>query len=160
MSAAQLARPRAKRDTASGRLLRGAPFALRVVRRSGGPAGIVYRRMAAPGRPDRLTNIASLSPLAFIAGRSLVNAASRSLVGRQPSLEPGPFIPLDLDWGARLACFAHVSAGLREADRIARAASALQHSSGTEAAFWLGLIERDPSSRTIRALRILTEATQ
>ena len=89
-----------------------------------------------------------------------MKAASRGLLERQPSLEPGPFIPLDLDWGARLACFAHVSAGLREADRISRAASALQHASGTEAAFWLGLIERDTSSRTIRALRILTEATQ
>lgn len=153
-------RPRTKRDAAAERLLRGAPFALRIVRRTEGLAGIVYRRTAAPGRPDRLTNLATLSPLALNAGRSLVNAASRSLVGRPPSLEPGPFIPLDLDWGARLACFAHLSAGLREADRIARAASALQHASGTEAAFWLGLIERDPSSRTIRALRILTEATK
>ncbi len=152
--------PRPARNAERERLVRSAPFALRIVRRREGLAGIVYRRIATPSRTDRLTSIATLSPLAFIAGRSLVKAASRGLLERQPSLEPGPFIPLDLDWGARLACFAHVSAGLREADRISRAASALQHASGTEAAFWLGLIERDTSSRTIRALRILTEATQ
>lgn len=160
MSAAPTTQPAGKRNAAAKRMLRKAPFALRVVRRSGGTAGIVYRRKATPGRPDRLTNIGSISPLALLAGRSLVNAAARSLLGRQPSLEPGPFIPLDLDWGARLACFAHVSAGLREADRIARAATALERYPGTEAAFWLGLIERDTSSRTVRALRILTEATQ
>lgn len=157
---ALLERRPTRRSAERERLLRQAPFALRVVRRTEGVAGIVYRRISTPDRVDRLVNAATVSPLAFTAGRSLMTAASRSVMGRQVTLEPGPFVPLDLDWGARIACFARVTAGLREPDRISRAAGALQHATGTEAAFWLGLIERDPSSRTIRALRILTEATQ
>lgn len=157
-------KPMAKpaRSRASKAKLRAAPFAVRIVRRSSGDAAIIYRRMSGePGkRNDRLVNIGSLSPFGLAAASGLVRAAVKASDARAPGrLAPGPSLPLDHDWGARLACFARVAAGLRDAERLSRAANALYHASGTEAAWWLGLIDRAEGARAVRALRILTEAT-
>lgn len=141
--------------------LRAAPFALRIVRRTDGDAAIIYRRMSGGngGKADQLLNIGAIAPLAYTAATPLLRAAGKAATGRDARLVAGPAVPLDYDWGARLACFARLSAGLRDGGRLARAARAIQDASGTEAAWWLGLIERDSSSRAVRALRILTEAT-
>ena len=155
-------RSRPSRSRAEQAKLRAAPFALRIVRRATGDAAIVYRRMSGePGtRNDRLVNIASLSPLGLAAASGLVRGALKgSDSGASARLAPGPALPLDHDWGARLACFARLAAGLRDAERLSRAANALYHASGSEAALWLGLMDRAESSRAVRALRILTEAT-
>lgn len=157
-------RPKAKatRSRAAQAKLRAAPFALRIVRRSTGDAAIIYRRMSGePGkRNDRLVNVGSLSPLGLAAASGLVRGALKaSDSGASPRLAPGPSLPVDHDWGARLACFARVAAGLRDAERLSRAANALYHASGTEAAWWLGLIDRSEGARAVRALRILTDAT-
>jgi hypothetical protein len=144
----------------SNRKLRAAPFALRIVRRSGGDAAIVYRRMDEGAKRDRLVNVSILAPLPFVAATPLIRAAVKAANDGQVRLKPGPSLPLDHDWGARLACYARISAGLRDADRLARAANAVYHASGAEAAWWLGLMDRQRGSRAVRALRILTEATQ
>lgn len=145
----------------SRRKLRVAPFALRIVHRTGGDAAIVYRRMndGNGGKADQLVKIGAIPPLAYTSGTPLLRAAGRAATGRDARLAAGPAVPLDYDWGARLACYARISAGLHDGGRLSRAARAIQDASGTEAAWWLGLIERDSSSRAVRALRILTEAT-
>ncbi|MCZ2109948.1 MAG: hypothetical protein LC118_10355 [Dehalococcoidia bacterium] len=150
------------------RKLRTAPFALRIVRRAGGDAAIIYRRKAVPGAtrasrtaPERLVSVASLAPLPYGVAIPLARAALRASLetSAPPRLQPGPALPLDHDWGVRLACFARIASGLRDVDRLSRAAAALQNASGAEAAWWLGLMDREDGARAVRALRILTEAT-
>jgi hypothetical protein len=147
--------------------VREAAFALRVVRRRAGTAAILYRRRLTQSGAERLDRIGALSPLAFSAGAPLLREAVRSsngtvMAGGHPGasapLAPGPFKPLDNDWGARVACYTLVARGLRDADRLHRAAAHLRHADGTEAAWWLGLMERANGKRAVRALRILVEA--
>jgi len=159
-------------------LVRAAPFALRVVQRKDGKAAIVYRRRADVQGPDRLQRVAAISPLAFTAATPLLrDAVSKSQIetseysrGNQEAtqdrpanpteLTTGPFHPLDADWGARVACFALVAAGLRDGERLILAASHLRYADPDEAAWWLGRLTRDDNVRALRALRILTEAVQ
>lgn len=140
--------------------IREASFALRVVRRRGGDAAIVYRRALDSRRRERLTRLAALSPLAFSAGAPLLRAAVRASGGQTARLSTGPYHPLDADWGARVACYALIASGLRDAGRLSRAAENVRHADGTEAAWWLGLMTRRDGSRAIRALRILAEAVR
>lgn len=140
--------------------VREASFALRVVRRRGGDAGILYRRRLIAGGQERLDRIAPISPLAFGAGLSLLRSAVRAIAGPGARLTTGPYHPLDHDWGARVACYALVASGLRHAERLHRAAANLQHADGTEAAWWLGLMGRPGGKRAVRALRILVEAVR
>ena len=140
--------------------IREAPFALRVVRRRSGDAGIVYRRRLTKKGEERLDRIGSISPLAFSAGAALLRSGVRKSSGATAVLSYGPYHPLDPDWGARIACYARVAMGLRNPDRLHQAAVNLQHADGTEASWWLGLIQRDNGSRAVRALRILVEAVR
>lgn len=140
--------------------IRQASFALRVVRRRAGDAGILYRRRLTERGEERLDRVAAISPLAFSASASMLRAAVRENSGPEAKLSYGPFHALDHDWGARVAAYALVSRGLRDAGRLHRAAMNLQHADGTEAAWWLGLMERPGGKRAIRALRILTEAVK
>jgi hypothetical protein len=140
--------------------VRQASFALRVVRRRAGDAAIIYRRRVTEKGAERLDRIAPISPLAFSAGGSLLRGAVRALAGPSAKLTTGPFHPLDVDWGARVACYALVAAGLRNADRLHRAATNLQHADGTEAAWWFGLMTQTSGKRARRALRILVEAVK
>ena len=140
--------------------IRQANFALRVVRRRAGDAGILYRRTLTENQEERLTRIAAISPLAFSAGTGLLRDAVRAMSGR-PKLAYGPFHALDPDWGARVACYALVAQGLRNASRLHRAAENLRHADGTEAAWWFGLmVNRSSGRRAVRALRILVEAVK
>jgi hypothetical protein len=151
----------------------GAPFALRIVQRREGLAAIIYRRQATPvyagaKGQDRLRRVAALAPLAFSAARPLLeeaaNSAPRSSRGPRPDrgLCPGPFLPLDTVWGARVACFALLAAGLRDGARLLRAAAHLRQADLAQVTWWLGLLMQPPprtrGSRALRALRILTEA--
>ena len=146
--------------------IRQAPFALRVVQRGGGTAAIVYRRRSDANGRDRLQRVASLGPLAFTAATPLLRegvcrtAASETAAKNDQNevLAAGRFHPLDRDWGARIACFALLSMGLRDAERLIRAAGHLRHADPDEAAWWLGLLTRDDNTRALRAFRILTEA--
>ncbi|HRU07020.1 MAG TPA: hypothetical protein P5137_14735 [Candidatus Brocadiia bacterium] len=140
--------------------VRDASFALRVVRRTAGDAAILYRRRLTEAGEERLDRVAPISPLAFSAGAPLLRAAVRETAGPGARLATGPFHPLDADWGARVACYALVASGLRNADRLHRAAANLQHADGAEAAWWLGLMVRPNGARkrAVRALRILLEA--
>jgi hypothetical protein len=140
--------------------IKSASFALRVVRRRGGDAAILYRRRLTGNGNERLDRVAAISPLAFSASQSLLRTAIRANSGPVARLAYGPFHPLDEDWGARVAAFALISRGLRNADRLHRAASHLQHADGTEAAWWLGLMEKPGGLRAVRALRILSEAVK
>lgn len=140
--------------------IRQAPFALRIVRRRAGYAAVVYRRRLTANGRERLCRLAAISPLAYTAGAALLRAAVRAQEGSSAKLTEGPFHPLDADWGARVGCYALVSSGLKDATRLHRAASNLQHADGTEAAWWLGLMTRPNGQRAIRALRILVEAVQ
>lgn len=141
--------------------IRNASFALRVVRRRQGDAGILYRRTLTPRRVERLTRIGALSPLAFSAALPLLRAAVRASGGRVGArLATGPYHPLDADWGARVGCFALLSRGLRNAGRLARSAGHLRDADATEAAWWFGAMTRRDGGRAVRALRILTEATR
>lgn len=139
--------------------VREASFALRIVRRAGGDAGIVYRRVLDPQHRERLTRLAAISPLAFTAGAPLLRAAVRASTP-EAALAPGPFHPLDPDWGARVACYALVAQGLKDPQRLSRAAQHLAAADGAEAAWWLGLILNGKGKRALRALRILVEAVQ
>ena len=140
--------------------IRQANFALRVVRRRAGDAGILYRRTLTGNQEERLTRIAAISPLAFSAGAGLLRDAVRAMSGK-PKLAYGPFHPLDPDWGARVACYSLVAAGLRDASRLHRAADNLRHADGTEAAWWFGMMaNRSSGKRAVRALRILVEAVE
>jgi len=152
--------------------LRDAVFALRVVRRREGDAAILYRRAYAPTLTPgddprsvgaaRLRRAAALAPLAYTAGTPLLRAALRCAGGTGRVLVPGPYQPLDADWGARIACYALVAVGLRDPDRLIRAASHLQGADGAECAWWLGMMTTTTGNgpRAVRALRILVEAVQ
>jgi len=149
------------------KLTRSAPFAFRVVDRSEGRAAIIYRRKPDKNGRDRLQRIAALSPLAFTAGTSLLReAASKSVIdgrspgSRQGALNPGGFYPMDSDWGSRVACFAMICAGLRDGERMLKAASRMREADGNESAWWLGMLQNGQSVRALRALRILTEAVE
>jgi hypothetical protein len=140
--------------------IREASFALRMVRRHGGDAGILYRRSLGARGQERLTRVTSLSPLAVTAGASLLRAAVRATSGPASRLALGPFHPLDPDWGARVACYALLASGLRNGDRLHRAATNLQHADATEAAWWYGVMANGRQRRAVRALRILAEAVK
>ena len=140
--------------------IRRANFALRVVRRRAGDASILYRRTLTENQEERLTRVAAISRLALSGGAGLLRDAVRAMSGK-PKLGYGPFHPLDPDWGARVACYALVAKGLRNASRLHRAAENLRHADGTEAAWWFGLmVNRSSGKRAVRALRILVEAVK
>jgi len=140
---------------------REASFALRVVRRRTGDAAILYRRTLNKRQEERLTRVGPISPLAFTAGTPLLRAAVRKSSGLQSAkLNPGPFLPLDEDWGARVACYTLVGMGLRNPDRLHKAAANLQQADATEAAWWFGLMGGNQRMRAIRAMRILVEAVR
>lgn len=140
--------------------VRQALFALRVVRRRAGQAAILYRRTLDSKQRERLIKVAPISPLAFTAGTALLRLAVRKTGGPAAKLSEGPFHPLDPDWGARVACYALVAAGLRNGDRLHKAAAHLQHADGAEAAWWFGLMTANHGKRAVRALRILVEAVK
>lgn len=140
--------------------VRRASFALRVVERRQGSAAILYRRTLDSRHRERLTRVAPISPLAFSAGAGLLRAAVRASSGGGGKLTPGPFHPLDRDWGARVACYSLVASGLRRADRLHQASEHLKHADPAEAAWWFGLMENGRRRRVVRALRILVEAVK
>jgi len=140
--------------------VREASFALRVVRRRTGEAAILYRRRLTRKGNERLDRVAPISPLAYSAGAPLLRSAVRAVNGQAAKLTTGPFHPLDSDWGAKVACYALAAKGLRNVERLHRAAANLQHADGTEAAWWLGLMSRSNGKRAVRALRILAEAVR
>ncbi len=143
--------------------LRRAPFALRFVQHREGLAGIVYARRATADGKDRLQKVATLRALAVRAGTGLLRQAIVGSGARKPAddgMAPGPSRPLDAEWGPRVACYALVVAGLREPERLIRAAEHLRRADPDEAAWWLGLLTHDPQKRALRALRILTEAVE
>jgi len=145
--------------------IREASFALRIVRRRAGDAAILYRRSLDDKMNERLTRVTSVSPLAYASSAALIRQASKesqpkAQKGTRFSLKPGPFYPLDPDWGARVACYAMVASGLRNADRLHKAASHLQAADPGEAAWWFGLMRNGRLNRTRRALRILLEAVK
>jgi hypothetical protein len=138
--------------------VREASFALRVVKRKAGTAAIIYRRSLKTTGEERLTRVAAISPLAFSAGASLLRASVRG--ASVTKFKPGPFYPLDQDYGVRVACYALVASGLRSATAMHNAAASLKRSDATEAAWWLGLMSGTRRVRAIRALRILVEAVK
>jgi len=139
--------------------IREAAFALRIVKRKSGTAAIMYRRSLNRKGEERLTRIAAINPLAYSAGSSLLRSAVRST--GLAKLVPGPFYPLDNDAGARVACYALVTSGLRNASAMHNAADNLRRADGTEAAWWFGVISGARRRvRAIRALRILVEAVK
>jgi hypothetical protein len=139
--------------------VRNAPFAIRLVKRSEGTAAILYRREpTANGGADRLQRIGALSAMALLAGGGLVREGVRAAEGKKVQPKVGPFHALDSDWGARISCFAHVSNGLRDVERLQAAAAHLSRADSAEAAWWLGLLNGGYGMRAIRALRILVEA--
>jgi len=160
--------------------IRHAPFALRIVQRKDGKAGIVYQRRPNEDGHDRLQRIASISTLAFTAGMPLLRDAvsksqlynngvtSKAGVHRKSNekssgiieLRTGPYFPLDADWGARVACFAIISSGLRDGERLLKTVGHIRNADPNESAWWLGLLTKDGNVRALRALRILTEAVQ
>lgn len=140
--------------------IRQAPFALRVVRRHAGDAAILYRRRLTASGSERLDRVAAISPLAFASAAPLLRSAVRGNGGSSGGLAYGPFHPLDHDWGARVACYALVARGLRNAAGMRRAADNLRHADGAEAAWWFGLLADGSSTRALRALRILVEAVK
>jgi len=140
--------------------IREASFALRVVRRRAGEAAILYRRSLNKSQEERLTKVASIGPLAFSAGAGLLRAALRAIAGPTAKLTTGPFLPLDPDWGARVACYALVASGLRNSGRLHKAAENLKQADPTEAAWWFGLMAKADGRRVRRALRILLEAVR
>ena len=160
------------------RPIRYAPFGLRVVQRKDGRAAIVYRRRADAAGRDRLQRVAAISPLAFTASSPLLrdavgkseievpesqgggNAERRAVSANARGLTTGPFHPLDAAWGARVAAYAIIAAGLRNGERLMLAANHLRHTDADEAAIWLGMLSRNENSRALRALRILMEAVQ
>ena len=141
-------------------VIRQAAYALRVVRRRGGDAAIVYRRRVNVRHEERFDRIAAISPLAFTSGTSLLKSGVRAMAGSSARLTTGRFHPLDPDWGARVACYAVVAVGLRNASRLHTAAENLRRADGVEAAWWFGLLEGSHQKRAVRALRILVEAVR
>ena len=139
---------------------REAAFALRIVRRRAGEAAVLYRRTLNKHHEERLTKVGPISPLAFTAGAPLLRTAVRRTSGTPTKLVPGPFLPLDGDWGVRVACYTLVAMGLRNADRLHIAAVGFQQADATEAAWWFGLMSGTQHKRAVRALRILIEAVR
>jgi hypothetical protein len=138
--------------------VRSASFALHIVKRKTGTAAIIYRRSLKANGAERLTRVAALGPLAYSASAPLMRAVVRgSGVTR---FEPGPFYPLDVDAGARIACYALVASGLRNASALHNAADNLKRADGTEATWWLGLMSGTKGMHALRALRILVEAVK
>jgi hypothetical protein len=124
--------------------VRSAPFALRVVQRKTGLAAIVYRRKADRNGHDRLQRLAAISPLAFTAATPLLREAvsgsenaGAPLRGKTQPFRVGAYYPLDADAGAWVACFSLIAAGLRDGERLDRAANHLRHADPNEAAWWL-----------------------
>jgi hypothetical protein len=140
--------------------IREASFAIRIVRRTAGNAAILYRRSLDDKRQERLTRVASISPLALAAGTSLIREATRGANKDHRKLDSGAYHPLDPDWGVRVACYALIAAGLRNAERLHKAATNLKASDAGEAAWWYGLMRNGKASRVRRALRIIAEAVQ
>jgi acetylornithine deacetylase/succinyl-diaminopimelate desuccinylase-like protein len=140
--------------------VRQAAFALRVVRRRAGDAAILYRRTLNGHQEERLTRVASISPLAYSSAAALLRTAVRATGGNGAKLTSGPFHPLDMDWGARVACYTLLALGLRNAERLHKAAENIRQSDGAEAAWWFGLMGRPTGKRAVRAFRILTEAVR
>jgi hypothetical protein len=138
--------------------VRDASFALRIVKRKAGTAAIVYRRSLKTTGEERLTRVAAIGALAYSAGASLLRASVRGATVTK--FAPGPFYPLDQDYGARVACYALVASGLRNAGALHSAADSLKRADATEAAWWLGLMSGARRVRAIRALRILVEAVK
>ena len=139
--------------------IREASFALRVVRRRDGDAGIVYRRQLTDSG-QRLVKVASISPLAFSAGAPLLRAGVRAASDGKGKLEVGPWLSLDDDWGPRVACYGLLSEGLRNPERLHSAAVHLKVADAAESAWWFGTMTNGRAARSIRALRILVEAVE
>ncbi len=147
--------------------LREAPFALRITQRKEGLAAIIYRRQADPQGRDRLQRLGDLPPLAYRAAlpllRQAIDAAKQrdaSANGKGADLVPGPYKPLDAQWGVRVACYALITARLRDGERMLLAAEHLRQAEPDQLAWWLGLLLQRDNVRALRALRILTEAVQ
>jgi len=136
-----------------------AQFALRIVRRRAGLAAVVVRRRLDDKRRERLIKVAAVSPLAFSAGSGLLRMAARANNGTT-LLAPGRFVKLDPDWGAKVACYSLVCRGLRNPDRMRRAAENLRNADPAEAAWWFGVMSNRGGVRAVRALRILVEAVR
>ena len=139
------------------RALRTAPFAVRIVRREGSHAAIVYRRTLNERRLDRLARVATIGPTAFSAATPLLRAAVQATT-RGARLDPGPYRPLDAAWGTRVACLGFIASGLHDATRLVLTARRLRDADPSEAAWWLGQMAGPAGTRAIRALRILLEA--
>ncbi len=120
-------------------------------------AAIIYRRRVNDRMEERFDRVAALSPLALTAAAGLLRAAIKA-TGGKTMLEPGPFHPLDADWGARVAGFAIVAKGLRDARRLSKSAEHFRGADATEAASWFGRMHDGRGLRWVRALRIITEA--
>jgi hypothetical protein len=132
-------------------------FALRYVRRPGGDAAVVYRRALGSNGKHRYARLGEISPLAYTAGAVLL-CDVRQETKTDAQMPARSYIAVDDDAGARVACYALIAAGLRDAERLGRAAASLRHADGTEAAWWLGLMADGRRVRAVRALRILVEA--
>lgn len=106
---------------------------------------------------ERFDRVAALSPLALTAASGLLRAAVKA-AGSKAKLEPGPYQPLDADWGARVAGFALVARGLCNAHRLSKSAEHFRAADAAEAAAWFGRMHDGRGLRWVRALRIITEA--
>lgn len=141
--------------------LKQTAFALRVTRRREGNAGIVYRRRLNESGQVRLEKIAEMTPEVLASGTFLIRKAVRATTP-DAQLEPGPYLPIDEDWGVRVGCYAKACDGLQVPYRLDRTAEHLLQADPNEAAWWLGLMSRSNGhgQRAVRAFRILTEATE
>ena len=150
-----------------------APYAIRITLRREGETVLVYRRAPDASRRDRLQRIATIGPLARTVADGLLRRAAEGTEepdakqgrrrrpvasGASWPLAVGKYHPMRAEWGARLACLAIVSKGVRDHDRLAIAAGRITGLSGTDAAWWVGLRTGPGAERAARALRILTEA--
>jgi hypothetical protein len=147
------------------RALRNAPFAVRITRRDGNLAATIYRRTLNSRRLNRLARLTAIGPAAFTAAtpllRAALNAADRAALNaadRTARFDPGPYLPIDANWGVRLACFGLVGTGLRDTSRLVQTARRLRDADATEASWWLGQMTSPTGPRAVRALRILLEA--
>jgi hypothetical protein len=139
------------------RALRNAPFAVRITRRDGNLAATIYRRTLNSRRLNRLTRLTAIGPGAFTAATPLLRAALNA-ADRTARFDPGPYLPIDANWGVRLACFGLVGTGLRDTSRLVQTARRLRDADATEASWWLGQMTSPTGPRAVRALRILLEA--
>lgn len=137
-----------------------AAYTLRITRRRDGDAAIVYQTELTDAGKERLVRVAAIGPLTFAAARPMLHAAVRTADGPEADLAPGPSHPLSAKWGVRVVVYALIAAGLRDADRLRRAAEVIQHADSLETVWWLARLEGDNRARTIRALRILIQAVE